>query len=373
MSDGAPVRTALYDEHVTLEANLVDFHGFELPIWYSSIKEEHLATRATAGLFDVSHMGSFRFTGAEVKGWLEGLATQRVTAIAAPRCAYTHFLDDDGVLIDDMIFAVVSDTEILGVPNASMIDVMWTWFTSHLPEDGSIELENLSEATSIMALQGPNAKSILSDVLGGSNHVGRFKWQAIGDNSLSITGWLQGTGYHGRSRLRDLCAKRGRASSLAGVDRRRSSPRSDLERATPYASRKDSFFQELTSVGHHLPKGDDASFLARDSWETNVPFGLDLEHEFVGKHRVVSHDESDARWWGIRYTEKGPLPRPGKAVTLLDGTPIGALTSGAPAPSLDNVGVGIGYMTSVKEGDEVLIVASPRKSVKAVVVRPPFL
>lgn len=372
MSDGAPVRTALYDEHVTLEANLVDFHGFELPIWYSSIKEEHLATRATAGLFDVSHMGSFRFTGAEVKGWLEGLATQRVTAIAAPRCAYTHFLDDDGVLIDDMIFAVVSDTEILGVPNASMIDVMWTWFTSHLPEDGSIELENLSNATSIMALQGPNAKSILSDVLGGSNHVGRFKWQAIGDNSLSITGWLQGTGYTGEAGYEIFVPNEDapllwRALIDAGAVPVGLGARDTLR------LEKGFLLSGVDFCWPPLAQGDDASFLARDSWETNVPFGLDLEHEFVGKHRVVSHDESDARWWGIRYTEKGPLPRPGKAVTLLDGTPIGALTSGAPAPSLDNVGVGIGYMTSVKEGDEVLIVASPRKSVKAVVVRPPFL
>ncbi|MFL2970482.1 MAG: glycine cleavage T C-terminal barrel domain-containing protein [Candidatus Poseidoniaceae archaeon] len=372
MSDGAPVRTALYDEHVTLEANLVDFHGFELPIWYSSIKEEHLATRATAGLFDVSHMGSFRFTGAEVKGWLEGLATQRVTAIAAPRCAYTHFLDDDGVLIDDMIFAVVSDTEILGVPNASMIDVMWTWFTSHLPEDGSIELENLSDATSIMALQGPNAKSILSDVLGGSNHVGRFKWQAIGDNSLSITGWLQGTGYTGEAGYEIFVPNEDapllwRALIDAGAVPVGLGARDTLR------LEKGFLLSGVDFCWPPLAQGDDASFLARDSWETNVPFGLDLEHEFVGKHRVVSHDESDARWWGIRYTEKGPLPRPGKAVTLLDGTPIGALTSGAPAPSLDNVGVGIGYMTSVKEGDEVLIVASPRKSVKAVVVRPPFL
>ena len=357
---------------MTLEANLVDFHGFELPIWYSSIKEEHLATRATAGLFDVSHMGSFRFTGAEVKGWLEGLATQRVTAIAAPRCAYTHFLDDDGVLIDDMIFAVVSDTEILGVPNASMIDVMWTWFTSHLPEDGSIELENLSEATSIMALQGPNAKSILSDVLGGSNHVGRFKWQAIGDNSLSITGWLQGTGYTGEAGYEIFVPNEDapllwRALIDAGAVPVGLGARDTLR------LEKGFLLSGVDFCWPPLAQGDDASFLARDSWETNVPFGLDLEHEFVGKHRVVSHDESDARWWGIRYTEKGPLPRPGKAVTLLDGTPIGALTSGAPAPSLDNVGVGIGYMTSVKEGDEVLIVASPRKSVKAVVVRPPFL
>ena len=121
MSDHPPVRTALYDEHLALNANMVDFHGFELPIWYSNIKEEHLATRSGAGLFDVSHMGSFRFTGDGVRTWLESIATQRITSIAPPRCAYTHFLDADGCLIDDMIFAVVSEHEILGVPNASMI------------------------------------------------------------------------------------------------------------------------------------------------------------------------------------------------------------------------------------------------------------
>ena len=116
MSDAPPVRTALYDEHVTLEANLVDFHGFELPIWYSNIRDEHLATRSTAGLFDVSHMGSFKFSGPGVRSWLESVATQRVTAIPPERCAYTHFLDEDGFLIDDMIFAVVNEEEILGVP-----------------------------------------------------------------------------------------------------------------------------------------------------------------------------------------------------------------------------------------------------------------
>jgi aminomethyltransferase len=249
---------------------------------------------------------------------------------------------------------------------------MWTWFTSHLPEDGSIQLENLSDATSIMALQGPNAKLILSDVLGESNHVGRFKWQAIGDNSLSVTGWLQGTGYTGEAGYEIFVPNEDapllwRALIEAGAVPVGLGARDTLR------LEKGFLLSGVDFCWPPLAEGDDASFLARDSWETNVPFGLDLEHEFVGKQRVVSHDESDARWWGIRYTEKGPLPRPGKAVTLLDGTPIGALTSGAPAPSLDNVGVGIGYMTSVKEGDEVLIVASPRKSVKAVVVRPPFL
>ena len=91
MSSGELVRTALYEEHVALDANIVDFHGFELPIWYSNIKDEHLATRSSAGLFDVSHMGTFRFTGIKAREWLESVATQKVTNIPVGRCAYTHF------------------------------------------------------------------------------------------------------------------------------------------------------------------------------------------------------------------------------------------------------------------------------------------
>ena len=134
MSDGELIRTALYDEHVALGGNIVDFHGFELPIWYSNIKAEHLATRESAGLFDVSHMGTFRFSGPNVREWLETVGTQRVSSVTVGRCAYTHFLDKDGFIIDDMIFAVVSETEILGVPNASMIDVCGERFSIVIPD-----------------------------------------------------------------------------------------------------------------------------------------------------------------------------------------------------------------------------------------------
>ena len=76
---------------------------------------------------------------------------------------------------------------------------------------------------------------------------------------------------------------------------------------------------------------------------------------------------------GIRYVGKGPLPRPGKIVTDVDGNEIGKLTSGAPSPSLGNVGIGMGYIAGVKPGDKVLIVASERKSVEAEIISPPFI
>jgi len=370
MSSGELVRTALYEEHVALDANIVDFHGFELPIWYSNIKEEHLATRSGAGLFDVSHMGTFRFSGTNVKQWLESVATQKVTAITEGRCAYTHFLDNDGYIIDDMIFAVVSDEEILGVPNASMIEVMWDWFNQNLPEDGSVKIENLSPGISIVALQGPKAKEIVSQALGPDNHVGRFRWQAIGDNSLDISGWIQGTGYTGEAGYEIFipnndAAKLWRTLISAGATPVGLGARDTLRLEKGYL---------LSGVDFCWPQLPDASdFLARDSWETNVPFGLDLEHDFIGKTRVISHLDTDARWWGVKYTEKGPLPRPGKDVSDVDGNIIGKLSSGAPSPSLGNLGIGIGYISGVMEGDEVLVVASPRKSVKALIVRPPFI
>mgnify|MGYP003301318720 FL=1 len=199
MSEGPLIRTALYDEHVALDGNIVDFHGFELPIWYSNIKAEHIATRESSGLFDVSHMGTFRFTGQHVRQWLEGVATQKVTEIPVGRCAYTHFLDHDGYIIDDMIFAVVSDTEILGVPNASMIDVMWEWFQKCSPEKLDVTIENLSPDVSIVALQGPHSKEHLDIAFGEGQHVGRFKWSSLSENKLGVEGWIQGTGYTGEA------------------------------------------------------------------------------------------------------------------------------------------------------------------------------
>ena len=163
---------------------MVDFHGFELPIWYSSIKEAHLSTRAASGLLDVSSMGFFRFSGDGVRSWLSSIATQEYMNFASGRCGYTHFLDYDGHIIDDMIFAVKSETEVLGVPNASMAPIMLDWLSSLLPVDGSIAIQDLSDMTSILALQGPMSERILTDVIGGDNAVGRFACQDIADLSL---------------------------------------------------------------------------------------------------------------------------------------------------------------------------------------------
>ena len=383
VSEGVPVRTELYDCHLEAEAKIVDFHGFELPIWYTSIQEEHLACRSAAGMFDVSHMGFFSFQGDKVREWLESISTQKVSSFVSGRCGYTHFLDYDGRIIDDMIFAVKSDDCVLGVPNASMVSTMWDWLSGLLPEDGTVRIEDLSDETSIIAIQGPNSGDILSAALGESNRIGRFKCHEIASNDAGINGWIQGTGYTGESGaeifvsndqaalLWNLLLEVGQPHGLVPVGL---GARDTLRLEKGYLlSGQDFLWPGLgLDANESLPTG----FLARDTAETAVPFGLDLDHEFVGRSRVLSSHESGARWHGLRCLERGPAPRLGHAVKASDeddSAILGYVTSGCPSPSLSRTGIAMAYLESIEIGAEVWIQASPRRRVKAEVVRPPFV
>ena len=399
VSEGSPMRTALHQSHLDAGGKMVDFHGFELPIWYSSIPEEHLATRNAAGLFDVSHMGFFRFSGKGVRSWLSSIATQEYLNFTSGRCGYTHFLDYEGRIIDDMIFAVTSDAEIhasgcsswqdsgapvvLGVPNASMVGAMWEHFHKYLPADGSITIENLSDETSILALQGPNSPAILADVLGEENVIARFKGQAIRSNDLGISGWIQGTGYTGEAGVEIFVPNRdapGLWSALLGAG----APfglvpvglgaRDTLRLEKGYLLSGQDFLWPGLGIEPDatLPDG----FLSRDSAETTVPYGLDIEHDFVGRERVLASLESGLRWEGLICLERGPSPRPGHAVLSSeadDAEPLGYVTSGGPSPSLERKGIAMAYLEGAEQGQEVWIQASPRRRVRAQVCRPPFV
>ena len=376
-------RTALHGSHLEAGAKMVDFHGFELPIWYSSIPEEHLATRNAAGLFDVSHMGFFRFSGKDVRSWLSSIATQEYLNFASGRCGYTHFLDHEGRIIDDMIFAVRSETEVLGVPNASMVEVMLDWFTNLLPRDGSISIDDLSDQTSILALQGPSAAAVISEVLGEDNAVGRFRCQNIAANQLNVDGWIQGTGYTGEAGVEIFVPNRDapglwsallEAGAPFGLVPVGLGARDTLRLEKGYLlSGQDFLWPGLgTEPDAALPVG----FLARDSAETAVPYGLDIKHDFVGRERVLASLESGPRWDGLICLERGPSPRHGHAVLSSeadDAESLGYVTSGGPSLSLERKGIAMAYLEGVEQGQEVWIQASPRRRVRAQVCRPPFV
>ena len=128
---------------------------------------------------------------------MSSVSTQEYIKFQPGRCGYSHFLDHEGHIIDDMIFAISSEEEVLGVPNSTMVSIVFDWLSTNLPSDGSVKIEDLSQETSIIALQGPKSGAVLEDVLGRVNRVKRFRCQEIASNELGLTGWIQGTGYTG--------------------------------------------------------------------------------------------------------------------------------------------------------------------------------
>jgi len=174
-------RTPIFDEHVGLGAKMVPFAGWEMPVRYSSVREEHLAVRERAGLFDVTHMGVYDASGAAASSFLQAVCANDISAIRVGQSQYTHFLDTGGQVLDDLIVYRVESERYLIVVNASNDDRNWKWLTAvrdgevqidtevpgGLVSGRTVQLRNLRASESgkdqllDLALQGPASKKIL--------------------------------------------------------------------------------------------------------------------------------------------------------------------------------------------------------------------
>ena len=295
------------------------------------------------------------------------------------RCGYSHFLDQEGNIIDDMIFAVSSDEEVLGVPNSTMVKTVMEWLSSHLPADDSISIDDLTDQTSIIALQGPESGKVLNEILGEENDVQRFRCQEIAENESSFSGWIQGTGYTGEKGV-EIFISNEEAPSLWGAFLSHPSvipvglgARDTLRLEKGYLlSGQDFLWPGLGREIEDLPEG----FLSRTTSQTAVPFGLDIDHDFIGREALIRSMESDTKFWGMECLERGPSPRPGHRI--MNGPDensdiIGYVTSGGPSPSKGMAGIALGYLRNCKDGDEVWIQSSTRRRVRSEVKRPPFV
>jgi aminomethyltransferase len=157
-------KTQLFEEHKKAGAKLVDFASFEMPVQYQGIIAEHNAVRAKAGVFDVSHMGEFLVTGKDALNFLNYLVPNDIKKIEQPgKGLYTQICNESGGTIDDLIIYRL-DEDFLVVVNASNIEKDWKWFNK-FKSGFNVTLKNISEDTSLIALQGPKSHEILSKVL----------------------------------------------------------------------------------------------------------------------------------------------------------------------------------------------------------------
>src|SRR5580704_9101886 len=149
-------RTALYDEHLALGAKLVPFAGFEMPVQYAGILQEHDAVRNRAGLFDLSHMGQFVLTGDGVAEWADTLAINAVATMKPLQARYNIFCNERGGTHDDTIFYRLDGRWML-VVNASNADKMWEHLNAHLGSISGVKLENFHGDRALIAIQGPKS------------------------------------------------------------------------------------------------------------------------------------------------------------------------------------------------------------------------
>ena len=187
------MRTPFYKKHVDLNAKIVDFHGWQMPLQYSGIIDEHKVVRSSVGLFDVSHMGRFKITGHKSLDEIQSLITNDISKIVDFQAIYSPMCNENGGIVDDVIIYKKNPQEFLIVVNSSNIQKDYEWVCKHATLS---KIENITDDVALIALQGPKAESILSKF--GIKNLDRLKpFRLINTKLDDIECVISRTGYTG--------------------------------------------------------------------------------------------------------------------------------------------------------------------------------
>jgi aminomethyltransferase len=356
-------RTPLFEMYKQYGGKTIDFGGWDLPVQFSGIKEEHEAVRTKAGLFDVSHMGEIEIKGSGSLSFLQKMMTNDVAKLKNGGIQYTAMCYETGGTVDDLLIYKMSDDYYLLVVNASNIEKDYAWLNQHLTDD--MELVNVSEKTAQLALQGPLAQQVLQKLTEVNvAEIGYFSFQKEvplkGINAL-----VSRTGYTGEDGFEIYCE----------------------------ASHAKTLWQELLEAGKEvgvLPCGlgarDTLRFEATlalygqelspeiSPLEAGIGFAVKVnkETDFIGKSVLKQQKEAGIprKLVGIEMIDRG-IPRHGYPV-YQDGLKIGEVTTGTQSPTLKK-NIGLALLKTEHTALETVIEVEIRgKRLKAKIVSTPF-
>ena len=385
----------LHEAHDARGAKFTDFGGWQMPVEFDSIREEHAAVRESVGVFDVSHMGEIEVAGPDATELMDRLTTNDVSALDPGDSQYAAITNEDGVMLDDTVVyrlpdgttageAAASLTERAGtdgvdldapdgdpaylfVPNAGHdADTAERW-VDHRDEWGlDATVANVTDDWAMLAVQGPDAADALDEETPTERVVGLSKFEATAASVAGVESWVARTGYTGEDGFEVMCP----ADAVEPVwDAFVGAPRD----AQPCGlGARDTL---RTEMGFLLSGQDfDPENEQRTPYEAGIGFVVKLDTAFVGRDALAAQKEEGVteRFVGVRLTERG-VPRGGYAVTDGDLTRVGKLTSGTMSPTLDQP-IGLGYLheSYAEAGTEVSVVVRGDEK-RAEVVIPPFL
>ncbi|MDT3428118.1 aminomethyltransferase [Paenibacillus forsythiae] len=357
-------RTPFFDFYAAFpESRSIDFGGWELPVQFTGIQKEHEAVRSRAGLFDVSHMGEFMVTGNGAEAYLQRMTTNDVGKLADGQAQYTLLCYPDGGTVDDLLVYRLGEGRYMLVVNAANIGKDLEWLQDHLPESG-VKLADCSEETLLLAVQGPNAEKIMSEVtelpLAGLKPF-HFAERA---EVCGVEVLLSRTGYTGEDGF-ELYAPADAAEKLwSGLLEAGSAH--GLTPAGLGARDTLRFEAKLPLYGQELSQ--DISPL-----EAGLGFFVKLDKgDFIGRAALQAQKEQGVprRLVGVEMIDRG-IPRSHYPV-FAGGQQIGEITTGTQSPTLKrNLGLALVDAGYAVIGTE-LEVEIRGKRLKAVVVKAPF-
>lgn len=356
--------TPFTEKHIALGAKMHEFAGYNMPIEYSGIIDEHLTVCNGVGVFDVSHMGEFWVKGPHALDFLQKVTSNNVAALVPGKIQYTCFPNEDGGIVDDLLVYQYEPEKYLLVVNASNIEKDWNWCVSHNTEGA--ELENSSDNMAQLAVQGPKAIQALqkltdinlADIPYYTFKVGEF----AGEKNVIISN----TGYTGAGGFElyfypDAAMKIWDAVFEAGAEfgikpiglGARDTLRLEMGFCLYGNDLDDTTSPIEAGLGWITKFVDGKNFTNRSMLEKQKAEGT--------VRKLVGFEMIDRR-----------IPRHGYELTTAEGDKIGVVTSGTMSP-IRKIGIGMGYVKPEysKIGTEICIDMRGRK-LKAVVVKPPF-
>lgn len=356
--------TALTNLHISLGAKMVPFAGYNMPVLYDNLIQEHLAVRSSVGVFDVSHMGEFMVEGPKAYDLIEYLTSNDVSALYDGRVQYSCLPNNTGGIVDDLLVYRINAEKYMLVVNAGNIDKDWAWINQHNQNYGAT-LTNESDAWSLLAVQGPNAIKALQKITSTDLSTMEYYHFTYGSMAGIDNMIISNTGYTGAGGF-ELYVKNEDAKKLWEAV---------FEAGAEFGIKPVGLGARDTL---RLEKG--FCLYGNDINDTTSPIEAGLgwitkfDKPFVNweYHKQIKDNKPTKKLVGFELVDKG-IPRQHYPICDAQGNAIGEVTSGTMSPSL-NKAIGMGYVQSEYAKTESEIYIEVRgKLINAKVTKIPFL